>query len=97
MNTAKKILCGIAVCGIAVVPAMAGEHGGCHRGGRGGNDGVRLAAEIIGVVRNALTPGTAAFRPAAPPPPPPHHHVVHREIPGREAHHPAPPRRAGRR
>ena len=98
MNTATKILCGIAVCGIAIVPAMAGEHGRGHHGGRGGNDGVLLAAEIVGVVRDALTPGAAVFRPAAPPPPPPHHHhVTHREVPRHPMHHPAPPRRPGRR
>ena len=68
MNIVKKIVCGIAVAGIAVVPAMAGEHGGHHHGG---NDGVRLAAEIIGVVRQALAPTPVVVHHPAPPPPPP--------------------------
>ena len=46
MNVMKKIVCGIALAGIAVFPATAGEHGGHHRHHEG-NNGVRLAAEIV--------------------------------------------------
>ena len=87
MNVTKKIVCGIALAGVVALPAMAGGRGDHHRH-HGGNDGVRLAAEIIGLVRTALTPVPAVtFRPE--PPPPPRHEVRH-PAPHHGPHAPAP-------
>ena len=96
MNITKKIVCGIVAAGIAVVPAMAGEHGGHHRH-HGGNDGVRLAAEIIGVVRHALEPApVVVHHPAPPPPPAPQRREFRHEHHHHEFRAPAP-HRGGRR
>ena len=88
MNVMKKIVCGIALAGIAVFPATAGEHGGHHRHHEG-NNGVRLAAEIVGLVRNALAPVPTVLR-HDPPPEPPRRREIGHPAPHRErrgAHH----------
>ena len=91
MNITRKIVCGIALVGITIVPVMAGGHGGNHHHDHG-NDGVRLAAEIVGLVRNIFEPTPAPRHPAPPPPPPEpaRHHHVHRPAPHPEFRAPAP-------
>lgn len=77
MNITRKIVCGIVLAGITVLPAMAGGHGGDHHRHDRGNDGVRLAAEIVGLVRNVLAPAPVVVHHTPPPPPPRHHEVRH--------------------
>ena len=87
MNITGKIVCGIALVGITIVPAMAGGHGGHHHHDHG-NDGVRLAAEIVGLVRNVFTPAPALRHPAPPPPPePPRHPEPRGEFRAPAPHH----------
>lgn len=66
----KKFTLALVVVGGCTLPVMAG-HGHHHKE----NDGVRLAAEIIGLVGAVLNPHPAVVAPApvvvAPPPPPP--------------------------
>ena len=94
-----KIALGIGIIGLCAMPVMAGPHHGRHH--HHGNDGVRLAANIIGLVGAALQgPQTAVTQPAVvvtPPPvvhcPPPPRVVHYRPAPPpRRHHHPAPPR-----
>ena len=86
MNTTKKLLCGIALAGITVAPVMAGAPGG--HGHHGHDGGVHLAAEIIALVRDVLTPTPAHHTP--PPPPPKHHRDHHHRDARPETHRPAP-------
>jgi len=66
----KKFTLALVVVGGCTLPVMAG-HGHHHKE----NDGVRLAAEIIGLVGAVLNPQPVVVTPApvvvAPPPPPP--------------------------
>ncbi|MBR7139204.1 MAG: hypothetical protein IKD44_06630 [Lentisphaeria bacterium] len=89
---AMKIALVIGITAICTLPAMAAPHHGHHHRG---NDGLRLAANIVGVVRNALqfqTPQVVTQPIVVTPPPvihcpPPRHH--HRPLP------PPPPPRHG--
>lgn len=86
----KKFTLALVVVGGCTLPVMAG-HGHHHKE----NDGVRLAAEIIGLVGAVLNPQPVVVTPApvvvAPPPvvvpaPPV---VIHRHTPlPRRIHHP---------
>ena len=80
----KKFTLALIVVGGCTLPVMAG-HGHHHKE----NDGVRLAAEIIGLVGAVLNPQPVVVTPApvvvAPPPPV----VIHRHTPlPRRIHHP---------
>ncbi|MBR2373467.1 MAG: hypothetical protein IKA87_04480 [Lentisphaeria bacterium] len=82
---AAKIFLGVGVAFLCACPVMAGARGH-HPHHRGGNDGVRLAANIIGLVGAALKTAEPAPIVITPPPPPPrylvpparpHHHKIH--------------------
>ena len=93
----KKITLALIVVGGCTLPVMAG-HGHHHKE----NDGVRLAAEIIGLVGAVLnpqpavvvTPAPVVVAPPPPPPPivvpvPPAPVIIHRPAPPpRRIHHP---------
>ncbi|MBQ9753145.1 MAG: hypothetical protein IJV93_00160 [Lentisphaeria bacterium] len=93
---AMKIALVLGIAAICTVPAMAGPHhgrGAHHRG----NDGVRLAANIIGLVNTALRAPAAVVTPppvlVTPPPvirhcpPPPRHHHYRPAPPPPRRHH----------
>ena len=92
---AMKIALVLGIAAICTVPAMAGPHhgrGAHHRG----NDGVRLAANIIGLVNTALRAPAAVVTPppvvVTPPPvirhcPPPPRHHHYRPAPPPRRHH----------
>lgn len=90
-----KIAFGIVLAAACTLPAMAGPHHRDHRRHHD-NDGVRLAANIIGLVGAVLQPAPKVV--VAPPPVvhcPPPAPVVHCPPPPPRHHHhrPAPPPR----
>ena len=88
----KKFTLAVVVVGGCTLPVMAG-HGHHHKE----NDGVRLAAEIIGLVGAVLNPHPAVVVAPAPvvvaPPPPPPPIVVPAPPTPVIIHRPAPPPR----
>ena len=102
---AMKITLVMGIAALFTLPAMAGPR---HHGHHHDNDGVRLAANIVGLDKNALQVPATVVTPApvvvAPPavvapapvfhcPPPPRHH---RPLPPPRHHH-KPHRGHGRR
>lgn len=88
-----KIALVIAVAAVCTLPAMAGPHHRDHHG----NDGVRLAANIIGLVNTALKPKVVTVPVAVTPPPVVVTHpapVIHCPPPPPRHHRPLPPPRA---
>ena len=83
---AVKIALVIGVAAVCTLPVAAGPHHGRHHHG---NDGVRLAANIVGLVKNALQiqQPVVVTAPAVVVTPPP---VVHCPPPRRH-HRPLPP------
>ena len=89
----KKLLIGLAGAAVmftAIPEAAAGPHH--HRGHHHrGNDGLRLAAGIVHLVKEVVAPAPVVVAPApvvvAP------RVVYHRPLPPRHHHRPAPPRR----
>lgn len=83
MNRITRITAGVVLAAVFTVPLMAGpKHHRNHH--HHGNDGVRLAAQIVGLVKNAIAPAPVVVTRPAPvviaPPPPRYRH-----------HRPAPP------